>query len=573
MRLICLSLLLIHVTCSWSQEYLKPPVAVVLDDYKDGTAFLIGEDDEHLYWLTAAHVVRGLEEITLLLYDRQELSATVVNCGGHSLDFVPLRARKPSGWTRLSSFALAKESLALQQPLLIVGHPQDYRWNLNRRSEVVATKVNFDSRLFAVAPDGIFGGNSGSPVLNQQGELLGLLYATGAVQAEAIGAEVLLQILQSCRVPTNLLTGVDRRLTVNPIQQDPTTMLFIQEGNTAFQAGRWADAQRAYQAADQRQPSDDLKAKMQQCQQELARDQRYQDLMQQALNPDFDLPRAAALLRQAQQQRDTKEVRDLIEQNQRLQARYAEDLERATQTDPDPSSGFSDYTDPLAGDMVAVEGGSFTRDDKYEVSVSDFYVGKYEVTQAQWEAIMGSNPSSNSGCAQCPVENVSWDDVQEFLKKLNARSAHTYRLLTEAEWEYAAGGGASSRTKYAGTDQESQLYRYANLCDKNCTYSWTEEGQDDGYATTAPVGSYRANRLGLYDMSGNVWEWCQDWYDSDYYASSPSRDPKGPSSGAYRVCRGGGWNSSAGGCRVALRGWFNAADRFNSLGFRVARSS
>ncbi|MEM9986819.1 MAG: SUMF1/EgtB/PvdO family nonheme iron enzyme, partial [Bacteroidota bacterium] len=354
-----------------------------------------------------------------------------------------------------------------------------------------------------------------------------------------------------------------------------TAALFIQEGNTAFQARRWAEAKRAYQAADQRQPSDDLKVKIQQCEEELTRDQRYRELLRQALDPNLDLPNAGDKLRQAQQQRDTKEVRYLIGKNRQLQERYSGDL-----ASPTPSqTGFGDYQDPLAGDLVAIQGGSFMMgsEDGYSdetpihrVRVSDFYLGKYEVTQAQWTAIMGSNPSSHSGCAQCPVEQVSWDEVQEFIKKLNARSEYTYRLPTEAEWEYAAGGGASNRTKWAGTNQISELYRYANFCDQNCSYSWKTEDHDDGYAGTAPVGSYQPNQLGLYDLSGNVWEWCQDWYGD--YPSAAQTNPKGPSTGSARVARGGSWRKPPSSLRVAHRGHWQPDLRGNNLGFRLART-
>ncbi len=217
-------------------------------------------------------------------------------------------------------------------------------------------------------------------------------------------------------------------------------------------------------------------------------------------------------------------------------------------------------------EMVLIKGGTFQMGNKevyaefpvHNVTVSDFYLGKYEVTQAQWRWIMGTNPSHFRDCDQCPVEQVSWDDIQGFIKKLNAKTGKTYRLPTEAEWEYAAGGGNGSRTKWAGTNNESSLGSYA----------WYSSNSGK---KTHPVGQKQPNDLGLYDMSGNVWEWCGDWYGEDYYASSPSNNPKGPASGASRVLRGGSWLYAPVHCRVALRNSGGPSSRNNNLGFRLAR--
>jgi formylglycine-generating enzyme required for sulfatase activity len=215
-------------------------------------------------------------------------------------------------------------------------------------------------------------------------------------------------------------------------------------------------------------------------------------------------------------------------------------------------------------EMVYVKGGTFQMGSndgesdekpKHSVTLSDFYIGKYEVTQKQWREIMGNNPSNFKNCDNCPVENVSWNDVQEFIKKLNQKTGENYRLPTEAEWEYAARGGAQSRGyKYAGSNNIGEVAWYG----------------DNRSGKTHSVGGKKPNELGIYDMSGNVWEWCNDWYGN--YSAGSQRNPQGSSSGASLVLRGGSWNLSAGGCRVSFR-YFSFPDyRDFSFGFRLAVS-
>ena len=189
-----------------------------------------------------------------------------------------------------------------------------------------------------------------------------------------------------------------------------------------------------------------------------------------------------------------------------------------------------------------------------------FWVGKYEVTQRQWQAVMGKNPSrSKNAVPDAPVDSVSWDDCQTFLKKLNARLAGklpeecTYRLPTEAEWEYAARGGALSKGfTYSGSDNAGEV-------------AWYDDNSD---GKTHPVGEKKPNELGLFDMSGNVWEWCQDWY-GDYLLGAVT-DPTGPRTGQFRVCRGGGWNFIARFCRSAYCFSCTPAYSYYFLGLRVA---
>ena len=191
----------------------------------------------------------------------------------------------------------------------------------------------------------------------------------------------------------------------------------------------------------------------------------------------------------------------------------------------------------------------------HEVTLSTFCIGETEVTQALWQAVMGSNPSKFKNGLDLPVENVSWDDCKEFLNKLNSLTGKSFRLPTEAEWEYAArGGNKSEKYKYSGGNKIKDV-------------AWYEGNSKN---KTHPVKLKFPNELGLYDMSGNVFEWCEDWHDSDYYKSSPKSNPTGPSSGSLRVYRGGSWFYRSWCCRVSNRSSFTPDRGYYSLGLRLA---
>ncbi len=251
------------------------------------------------------------------------------------------------------------------------------------------------------------------------------------------------------------------------------------------------------------------------------------------------------------------------------------------------STGPGEITIMLPGDvplvMTRIPAGSFSMgspsgergrltDEGPQTNVTisrDFYMGKYEVTQAQWQAVMGNNPSGFQG-ANRPVETVSWDDAQGFIAALNAHIAATgqglatMRLPTEAEWEYAARAGSTTRFHFGdslsvGDDCEDDGIRGV--------YMWYCGNSAAGQ--TQPVGTKLPNAFGLHDMYGNVWEWCQDWYDSSLPGGSVL-DPAGPPLGVYRVKRGGGWSNTAWNCRSANRPFRAPSDRYDYMGFRVA---
>ena len=188
------------------------------------------------------------------------------------------------------------------------------------------------------------------------------------------------------------------------------------------------------------------------------------------------------------------------------------------------------------------------------VLVSDYYIGKYEVTQAQWKAVMKKNNSTFKG-DNLPVETVSWYDVQEFLSKLNKQTGKKYRLPTEAEWEYAArGGNKSLGYQYAGSQTLGDVAWY----------------KDNSKGTTHDVGTKLPNEIGLFDMCGNVWEWCNDWYGA--YSKSALINPKGPKSGEFRVYRGGGFTLDPILCRLGFREYSGIYSRDYQFGFRLCLS-
>ena len=259
-------------------------------------------------------------------------------------------------------------------------------------------------------------------------------------------------------------------------------------------------------------------------------------------------------------------------ENQQSSNTYVASSSNNSSGSPSVASGSNAISIPVKNgisiEMVKVEAGTFMMGATSEMQApyrwekpvhqvtltNDYYMGKYEVTQALWEAVMGSNPSYFKG-DNLPVETVSWNDCQEFISKLNSLTGRKFRLSTEAEWEYAARGGKKSRSyQYSGSSNISDVAWY----------------DGNSGSKTHPVGTKQANELGIYDMTGNVWEWCQDWYGS--YSSSSQTNPTGAVSGAHRVYRGGSWDFYAGRCRLSYRRYGTPDYRNSILGLRLALS-
>ena len=238
------------------------------------------------------------------------------------------------------------------------------------------------------------------------------------------------------------------------------------------------------------------------------------------------------------------------------------------------------FKDPTTGmEMIFVKGGCYKMGNAFpenkedfqeelpvhEVCVDDFYLGKYEVTQGQWKKVMGNNPSEESSCGEnCPVQNVSWNDVQGFISKLNSLSGGSkFRLPTEAEWEFAARSGGKNDKYSGGNDVDKVAWYYNNAKDTS---------KKEEFHKINPVGKKAPNALGFYDMSGNVWEWTNDWYGSNYYSTSPRNNPTGPATGETRAIRGGCASGYEWNMRVSRRDAYEPDYRYRSIGFRLLKT-
>ena len=217
----------------------------------------------------------------------------------------------------------------------------------------------------------------------------------------------------------------------------------------------------------------------------------------------------------------------------------------------------------LDSSMVFVKGGSFQMgstvgkaDERpvHNVKLNDFYIGKYEVTQALWRQVMQGDEGSKSDCSTCPVYDITWESIQTFLSKLNQLTGKHYRLPTEAEWEYAAAGGSKSKGfKYSGSNTLNDV-------------AWYE---DNAGMKTHPAGQKQPNEIGIYDMSGNVWEICSDWYEKSFYKNSTQGNPEDMRPGKYHVSRGGSWRSPEQRCQVHARNSDIHDHHIGNGGFRL----
>jgi len=258
---------------------------------------------------------------------------------------------------------------------------------------------------------------------------------------------------------------------------------------------------------------------------------------------------------------------------------------------PSAANAEASFTDPLTGmEFTMIKGGCFSMGDSvgdgdpnerpvHEVCLTDFYIGTYEVTNSQFRKFMPQHSSNTSDEAMLnddnqPVVNISWEDALAYAEWLSQKSGQNYRLPTEAEWEYAVRAG-SKDSRFWGNSPD-QACTYANVADmtaKKERPKWTTFSCTDGFVVSSAIGSFKPNGYGLYDMLGNVWEWCQDVYNSEAYSKLPKDDPVYSGPGEYRVMRGGGWSNGPLGIRSSHRVGLSPDFGHHALGFRLARNA
>lgn len=549
------------------------PVALVSSGYERGTAIYLGEKEGQWYFLTATHIIEDASNTKLTFRDRQSATARVFQADDRK-DVAVLRCEAVRE-TPPISFKFSDNKLIPLQHLLVISHPYGNNWDINNSPEVKDLSLGYDDDFFTITPEGISPGSSGGAVLNQEYELVGMLIEEDPVKATCVAPDILLKMLEFWQVPLNGMLGISKADLVSEETPDLRYQLAIQQGDVYFQRGQWQEALNAYNKANALKPNPELELRIQLCQKEATRDRLYTQYKLQGLAEKIHPEKALAAYLQAQEQRNTEEIRDMIASVRKL---LPDDSGKAAPTIVIPEK--EDYVDAYAGHMIYVKGGTFTMGDNdgeeddgnsqdeppHEVTVSDFYLGKYEISLGEFVEFLNEKGNQSGGgkpwyrlynegggnffneftkvsedicrikeeeglfrivpefdCKDHPVGRVSWYGAVAYADWVSEKTGVKYSLPTEAEWEFAAKGGLKSK---------GYLYAGSNKIDEVAAYQ--------GNSSDKKVGSRKPNELGLHDMSGNVLEWCLDWYSGSYYRQSrKAKDPQGPRSGTKKVQRGG----------------------------------
>jgi len=537
-----------------AQDSVKQPIVKVIGtsiygQEDEGTGVVVGSIGTEIYIITAAHVIPQVDKIKVEFFEGGTIKGQVVQLN-NSLDLAAIKCKKTNDFNLKSSFAIAKSEEKPLQSVIVIGHPKGNYWDINFNTNIKAVEYDLDDRLFTLAPIGITPGNSGSPVLNQKYELLGLVQKADQVKAVCIDLPTIMKACGAWKVPTNLLTGINlEEKEAAAGEEDFRYKLFLQEANTAFGAKKWEQAKNAFIEVYALLPSTNIQSKIKQCEIEIEKDKIYQEYFlkgREAIN----LETSIGFYEKAREQRDTEEVRGRISlARERLAKLEIQQEEFASEAN---SSLSEKINDPLAGELVLVNGGAFTMGNDQEgfndnefpphrVLLSEYYIGSNEITVAQFCAYLNDwvkdfpfneinldmkltnrwkhidtkktirkfNSKSvisfefliETGYENHPI-GVRWHEARAYCIWLSEKTGYKYRLPTEAEWEYAALGGAT--------------------------------GQETNYS-----GS---NQLGVFNISGSVFDYCSDWYQEDYYSVCKENgvisNPLGPDIGNRKVIRG-----------------------------------
>ena len=442
-----------------TNDQLRSPVALVSCGDQIGSAISVGMTDRKLYLVTAYHVIaENPQDFSIRFWQVSEpVRGKVVN-SDPDLDLAVISCTLPGRYMP-SFFPFSTKNLQENMPVILVGHPHDNQWDINRISRIKTTTHGIQPGKLTVYPNGVGPGSSGGAVLSEEGALLGIVTETDPVKAICLNTNLFREACKQWGVPVTFFSEQASRMV--PISGGTFTM-GSNEGNE--------------------QPIHNVTV------------------------PSFYLGAHEVTVAQFQAFIDAT----------------------GYQTDAEKNNG------------------------------SYFFIKR------KWEIIKGItwqyDPKGNyreSIDYQQPVVHISWNDAQAYCKWLSEQTGQRYRLPTEAEWEYAAGGGSGPRTTYAGTNSDSNLGDYA----------WYTENSN---SSTSPVGQKKPNSLGLYDMAGNVWEWCQDDYEESYQYSPVDGSAREIQGSVSKVQRGGSWFDESFGCGVTYRMKDNQGVAAFSVGFRVA---
>lgn len=587
----------------YSQDVLLEPVVLVSSGYESGTGIYLGEKEGQWYFLTAAHIIEDASNTMLTFRGKQSATASVFQADERN-DVVVLTCKPPMDEPPVS-FKFSDSELVPLQSLLVISHPYGNNWDINNSPEVKDVSLGYDDDFFTITPEGINPGSSGGAVLNQDYELVGMLIEEDPVKATCVAPAILLKMLDFWQVPLNGMIGISKADLVAGETPDLEYQLAIQQGDVYFKRKQWQEALNAYKKANELKPNPELELRIQLCQKEATRDRLYTQFKLEGLAEKAHPEKALDAYLKAQEQRNTEEIREMIASVRKL---LPDDSGKAAPTIVIPEK--ENYVDAYAGPMIYVQGGTFTMGDDdgeaddgnsqdeppHEVTVSDFYIGKYEITLGEFvdflnekgNQIEGRKPwykLHNEGggnflseftkvseeacrikeedgqfqvvpefeCKDYPVDRVSWYGAMAYARWVSEKTGVSYSLPTEAEWEFAAKGGLKSKGYlYSGSNKLGEVAAYqANGGDKT-------------------VGSRKPNELGIHDMSGNMLEWCQDWYSGTYYRQSrKAKDPQGPKSGNRKALRGGSRSQTPYACETTSRQDRKPSNGGYHTGFRL----